>query len=136
MTPRPARGASAGQRVRHFRALVVDTSGPALRRSVEAGAYLLNPNLGEFQALAGEELAGEAELIRAGRRLIDDGRCRVLVVSLGRGGALLVTAQGSRHIRAPSVPIRSKVGAGDSMVAGVVLGWRGKWRWRTPCGSA
>jgi 6-phosphofructokinase 2 len=46
----------------------------------------------------------------------------VIVISLGRGGAHVVTADGSEHLRTPTVPIRSKVGAGDSMVAGIVLG--------------
>jgi 6-phosphofructokinase 2 len=46
----------------------------------------------------------------------------VVVLSLGAGGALLITANGREHVRTPTVPIRSKVGAGDSMVAGIVLG--------------
>jgi len=32
------------------------------------------------------------------------------------------TEDGVRRLRAPSVPVRSKVGAGDSMVGGLVLG--------------
>ena len=45
----------------------------------------------------------------------------MVVVSLGAGGALLVMKDHSNHIRTPTVPIRSKLGAGDSMVAGVVF---------------
>jgi 6-phosphofructokinase 2 len=45
-----------------------------------------------------------------------------VVVSLGGAGVLLVTGSGSERIGAPTVPIRSKVGAGDSTVAGLVLG--------------
>jgi len=44
----------------------------------------------------------------------------VVVVSLGAGGAELVTADAAEHVRAPTAPVRSKVGAGDSMVAGLV----------------
>lgn len=40
----------------------------------------------------------------------------------GAGGVLLVTSRRSEHIRTPTVPIRSKVGAGDSTVAAIVLG--------------
>ena len=35
---------------------------------------------------------------------------------------MLVTEGQSAYLRTPTVPIRSKVGAGDSMVAGLVLG--------------
>ena len=38
-----------------------------------------------------------------------------------KGGALLVSEAVTRRIAAPAVPIRSRVGAGDSMVAGLVL---------------
>jgi 6-phosphofructokinase 2 len=45
----------------------------------------------------------------------------VVLVTLGPAGALLVTADGAQRIAVPTVPIRSRVGAGDSTVAGVVL---------------
>jgi 6-phosphofructokinase 2 len=46
----------------------------------------------------------------------------VVALSLGPAGALLATAEGTERLRAPSVRVRSRVGAGDSMLAGVVLG--------------
>ena len=46
----------------------------------------------------------------------------MIVTSLGAGGAVLVTAEGAERLRTPTVEIRSKVGAGDSTVAGIVLG--------------
>ena len=102
--------------------LVVDTAGEALREAARAGAYLLKPNAGEFQALVGRALTGEAEQLEAAQALVRSGSCEVLVISLGAGGVLFVTSDGSEHLRTPTVPIRSKVGAGDSMVAGIVLG--------------
>jgi 6-phosphofructokinase 2 len=108
--------------VRHNRSrLVIDTSGEALRLAFEAGAYLFKPNMREFQDLTGRALHTEEEMTTAARRFVDDGRCGVLVLSLGAGGALLVTADGPTHIRTPTVPIRSKVGAGDSMVGALTL---------------
>ncbi len=44
------------------------------------------------------------------------------MISLGAAGAAVVTAEGCEHLRAPAVPIESKVGAGDCTVAGIVLG--------------
>lgn len=43
------------------------------------------------------------------------------MVSLGRDGALLATAGDCRHFPALDVPIRSAVGAGDTMVAAIVF---------------
>lgn len=102
--------------------LVVDTSGQALRHAARAGAFLLKPNLDELEDLAGERLPDEPAQERAARRLIGAGSCSIIVLSLGRAGAVVITEEGTEHIRTPTVPIRSKVGAGDSMVGGMVLG--------------
>jgi len=107
--------ASSGTRV------IVDTSGEALRRAAEEKVFLLKPNMRELSLLAGEDLETEERQAAAATRLIEKGCCRALILSLGAAGALLVTAQGTKHLRSPTVPIRSRVGAGDSMVAGVVL---------------
>lgn len=101
---------------------ILDTSREALREGVRHGAYLIKPNLRELQQLSGEELDTEEEQEAAARGIIDEGKCEVVVVSLGAAGVLLVTSEGSERLRAPTVPIRSKVGAGDSTVAGLVLG--------------
>src|SRR5690606_7473159 len=80
------------------------------------------PNLSELQDLAGRELSGEGEQLEAARELVAEGKSSVVVVSLGAAGALLITQDGHEHIRTPIVPIRSKVGAGDSMVGAISLG--------------
>ena len=48
-------------------------------------------------------------------------QCEVVVVSMGAKGALLVTAEIAEHVIAPVVKVKSTVGAGDSMTAGIVL---------------
>lgn len=40
---------------------------------------------------------------------------------MGSVGAVMVNRDGSRHVKTPPVRVRSKVGAGDSTVAGLVL---------------
>jgi 6-phosphofructokinase 2 len=107
--------------------LIVDTSGDALRHVTEVGTFMLKPNLRELQELVGEELAGEHEQLDAARRFVDSGAVEVLVLSLGAGGAIVVTPDGSEPIRTPTVPIRSKVGAGDSMVGGMVVALAREW---------
>ena len=100
---------------------ILDTSGTALRKARTAGWYLLKPNLRELEHLAGRALETEPEQRDAAREFIDRGWCQVVVLSLGAAGALLITADRTKHVRSPTVPIKSRVGAGDSMVAGLTL---------------
>ena len=62
--------------------------------------------------------AGQEEALR---RLVAEGS-EIVVLSLGAAGVVLVTGEGLQRLRAPTVPIASRVGAGDSMVAGMVAG--------------
>lgn len=70
--------------------------------------------------LAGEEIKDESQQEAVAREMVESRRSEVVVVSLGAAGALLVSKEGSEHLRAPTVPAKSKIGAGDSMVAGIV----------------
>jgi 6-phosphofructokinase 2 len=100
--------------------LVLDASGEALRRALGEGVFLLKPSLREFEELTGEHGCEESRLPGLARRLVDAGRCRVLVLSLGARGVLWMSATGRGRLAAPAVPVRSSVGAGDSMLAGIV----------------
>jgi 6-phosphofructokinase 2 len=104
--------------------LVVDTSGEALKDVVAKGVYLLKPNLGELGSLVNE---GEIELenvASTARKIIFNGGAEVIVVSMGPAGAKLITRDESYQILAPPVKRKSTVGAGDSMVAGIVFSLR------------
>lgn len=100
--------------------LILDTSGPALQAAADEGLFLLKPNLGELSALAGVENLEMNQVDDAALDIIRQGKCDVVVVSMGPQGALLVTRDGFEHIPAPPAQKRSTVGAGDSMVAGMV----------------
>ena len=101
--------------------VIVDTFGKHLKLAAEAGVYLLKPNMRELGNLAGNTIESEAHQMEAAQEIIDSGQAEVVVVSLGAGGALLVTEEKHEQLRTPTVPIRSKLGAGDSMVAGIIL---------------
>jgi 6-phosphofructokinase 2 len=101
--------------------VIVDTSGKHLKLAAKAGVYLLKPNMRELGNLAGNTIESEAHQMEAAQDIINSGQAEVIVVSLGAGGALLVTEGKSEQLRTPTVPIRSKLGAGDSMVAGIIL---------------
>lgn len=101
--------------------MVLDTSGDALSQAASEGVWLIKPNLRELCQLAGRDLSGERDQVAAARQMLEEGRAEVIVVSLGADGALLVTPDAAEHIAPIPVPVRSAVGAGDSMVGGIVF---------------
>jgi 6-phosphofructokinase 2 len=107
--------------------IVVDTKRRALACAIQRGVFLIKPNLHELEELVGAELQDELAIVRAARSLIEVSNVQVVLVSLGRGGALLVTTSASTCISAPPVPLKSKVGAGDSMVGGVMTALARGW---------
>lgn len=103
--------------------MILDTSGPPLRAAIDAGLFLIKPNLSELAWLEGEEwIADGDQLNEAATRLLTEHDCEAVVVSLGAGGALAVNGDEMARISAPTVRPESKVGAGDSMVAGIIWG--------------
>jgi len=101
--------------------IVLDTSGEALRQALKEPVYLIKPNMAEMIALAGFNIEDEGQQEAAAVSLVDRGLAEIVVVSLGAAGALLVTGDLCERLRAPSVPVKSKVGAGDSMVAAIIF---------------
>ena len=101
--------------------LIVDTSGEALKQAVQEGVYLIKPNLGELSSLAGKNELQIESVEDEAREVIGGGKCEVVVVSMGPTGAMLVTRDLVQQIIPPAVKRRSTVGAGDSMVAGIVM---------------
>ena len=100
--------------------VIVDTSEEALKQVLEEGVFLLKPNLGELGRLVGIDSLDDESADEAAQELIQAGKAEVIVVSLGPQGAYLITKQIKEHVPAPRVKKLSTVGAGDSMVAGMV----------------
>jgi 6-phosphofructokinase 2 len=122
--------------------LILDTSGEPLRAACDEGVFLLKPNIGELETLVGAKDLQMDDVDEAARMLIGDGKCEVVIVSMGPKGAILVTKDLCEHVPAPPVQKRSTVGAGDSMVAGMTwaltqkLSYSEMLRWGVACGSA
>lgn len=100
--------------------IIADTSGDALSEILKEGVYLVKPNLGELSRLSGKEELDNDSADEAAKQLIDEGKAQIVAVSMGPQGAYLVTKDETVHVSAPSVKKLSTVGAGDSMVAGLV----------------
>ncbi|MCG7592616.1 1-phosphofructokinase family hexose kinase [Mycobacterium sp. PSTR-4-N] len=107
-------------------ALILDTSGGGLAH-VSSGVHLLKPSLRELRECVGRSLDTEAEQRAAARELVDRGLADAVVVSLGAEGALLVTPHLTERFPAVEVLSVSGVGAGDAMVAGIVVGLARCW---------
>jgi 6-phosphofructokinase 2 len=99
---------------------IIDTSGEALQYAAAEGVYLLKPNMGELASLVGVNKLSSHMVKAAARDLIDKGKCEVAVVSMGAEGAMVATKDFELQVKPPPVKIKSTVGAGDSMVAGIV----------------
>jgi 6-phosphofructokinase 2 len=102
---------------------VLDTSGEPLRIALESGGvWLVKPDRRELAQLTGMDAADVASAEKAAREIVGRGWAEVVTASLGPDGVVLATRDGSEHVPAPRVPIVSRVGAGDSFVAGLLAG--------------
>lgn len=99
---------------------IVDTSGNPLKLAAQEGVYLLKSNLSELCSLAEKDYLQLDEVDAAAHEVIQKAHCKVIVVSMGPAGAILVTANEHERIPAPVVKKLSTVGAGDSMLGGMV----------------
>jgi 6-phosphofructokinase 2 len=77
--------------------------------------------MSELQELVGQEIQDERVQEQSAQKLVESGQSEVVVVSLGAAGALLASQRGFERLRTLSVQVKSDVGAGDSMIAGIVL---------------
>lgn len=122
--------------------LIVDTSGEALEKVLGTGVFMIKPNVGELAKLIGVAALEMGEVQSAAKQIIAKGGAEIVVVSLGSQGAILVSKDIYEFVPAPNVVKKSTVGAGDSMVGGMVWSLsqdkplREVIRWGVACGSA
>ncbi|GAA1848311.1 1-phosphofructokinase family hexose kinase [Microbacterium koreense] len=105
--------------------IAVDTSGTPLSAVVaEARPDLIKPNAEELADLVGGDLDDDApiaEIVDVARALVP-AQVGTALITLGAAGAVLVNADGAWHARPPRISVASTVGAGDSSLAGYLLG--------------
>lgn len=101
--------------------LIVDTSGEPLRYAAANGTFILKPSLRELAAINGTEPLSSEGIAEVARLLVHRNGVGAVVVSAGAGGAILVDEDRVLRIAAPVVPVVSRIGAGDSMVAGMTV---------------
>lgn len=95
---------------------ILDADGELLKEGIKAKPDIIKPNNHELVKLMNLESDSSEMLIKAGKSLIKQGIKKVLI-SLGEKGALYVTQTNVYKAQGLKVPVKSTVGAGDSMVA-------------------
>ncbi len=120
MVRRLAGGPSGNKKV------VLDTSGEAFRQALPAGPWLIKPNVDELSEYAGKPLESLASIREAAYEIMDRYPIPHVVISMGKEGAIFIESagQGRREVWAapPAVEVKSTVGAGDALVAGIIAG--------------
>lgn len=101
--------------------IILDTRGVPFVEGLKANVYLTKPNNHELEEFFNRKLNNLDEIIEAGKELQKLGSENVLI-SLGKDGSILITKDEVYIGNAPQGKLISSVGAGDSMVAGIVYG--------------
>lgn len=101
--------------------IILDTRGIPFVEGLKANVYLTKPNNHELEEFFNRKLNNLDEIIEAGKELQKLGSENVLI-SLGKDGSILITKDEVYVGNAPQGKLISSVGAGDSMVAGIVYG--------------
>jgi 6-phosphofructokinase 2 len=103
--------------------MVLDTTGEPLKLALEEGVYMFKPNIHEMASLLGKETLYGMEQEGAAIQILQKGQCEMLVLSLGPRGAMMAFAGDKiQYVVPPTIPVKSTVGSGDSMVAGLLYG--------------
>jgi 1-phosphofructokinase family hexose kinase len=103
----------------HASQALLDATGEALRLACAEKPYLVKPNAEEARALTGLPLDTPAEIAAAAAEIRKMGAQNV-VVSMGKAGALLHGPEGTWLAHGPKIVEKNPIGAGDSMVGGLV----------------
>ncbi|WP_434648975.1 1-phosphofructokinase [Pseudomonas sp. D1-2] len=101
--------------------VALDTSGEALRVALAAGPWLIKPNTEELADALGCDVVTEVAQAQAAQRLHAQGVEHV-VISHGADGVNWFSVGSALHASPPKVTVASTVGAGDSLLAGMLHG--------------
>jgi 1-phosphofructokinase len=99
---------------------ILDADGELLKNGILSAPYLIKPNIHELEQLFDVKIEGIHQVIRLCTGIFDYG-VKMIAVSLGSEGALFMNREKTIHVRGIKVKVKSTVGAGDSMVAGLAF---------------
>ncbi|MEB5477785.1 1-phosphofructokinase [Acinetobacter pollinis] len=101
--------------------VAVDTSGKALSAAISANPWLIKPNTDELS----EAYNAPANTFAEQKAVFDKLNATIenIIVSMGEEGVNWLHPSHPLHAKAPKVTVKSTVGAGDSLVAGMIHGF-------------
>ncbi len=86
------------------------------------GAHILTPNLHELEVASGKSVEDDACVVRAAKVVLAQTEAHALLVTCGKDGMVLVSADGNAtHIAAEARDVYDVTGAGDTVIAVLVL---------------
>ncbi|WP_373237081.1 1-phosphofructokinase [Cohaesibacter celericrescens] len=101
--------------------VILDASGPSFAEAMKAGPNIIKPNIDELSELVGRPLVTPEDVVTAAREA-NEGEIELIVVSMGADGAIFIKSDEVLLAKPPKAIVKSTVGAGDAMVAGIVHG--------------
>lgn len=105
---------------------VLDADNEALALGIQAKPFMIKPNEHEIERLMGTKFKNLKSYFKAACDLNGRG-IKIVVISLGEKGALFVKDHDGFYIPGLKVRVKSKVGAGDSLIGGLMLGLSKRW---------
>ena len=96
---------------------ILDADGELMRRGIEAGPYLIKPNIHELERLLDRKINSIEEAVECSRIIMKKYGIEIVAVSMGETGALFLNEETTLFAKGITVDVKSTVGAGDSMVA-------------------
>lgn len=99
---------------------VVDTEGERLYESLNCGVDLIKPNIDELERTLKRPIRTREDMINGCRQLHERG-AKIVLLSLGKAGALIYDGARCYYSKSVNVAMNSTVGAGDAMVAVATL---------------
>jgi len=104
--------------------VILDAEGEALKLALSGDKppFCIKPNLYELETCFGVRLSAKEDIAAFCQDLIKTYGIRMICVSMGADGAMLVTDSSAYYVPALDLAVKGVQGAGDAMVAGLAYG--------------
>jgi 6-phosphofructokinase 2 len=99
---------------------MLDSEGKWLEAGIKAKPYLVKSNIHETEMLIAREMTDEAAIVEAARNIVGMGT-QIAVISRGKDGIIAATEDEVIKAVPPEVKVKSTVGAGDCLIAGMAI---------------
>lgn len=101
---------------------VLDADDDLLLEGLKANPFMIKPNIYELENAFDTELNTEDDVIELSRRVINEYKITIVLISMGSEGCLLVTKEDAYKAMPVKMEVKSTVGAGDSLIGGFLHG--------------